>query len=246
MPSRAAVYSQQTERPFFGPARPPQHISKPNIDRKPKVALLQLKKQADFDAKFARLLSGLSAKANVSLFTTEAQAETLFRINRYQIILATDQALAEPRHIALRNEARQFVLRGGTLIFCCHFPSLVRDLDASKLFSSFGLYWRTGEYHRTEHAINQAARRINAAALTSRYSPEARHLRDVDTVDAIYLPAACSYAQSCVAPPSTIEDSSQTPAALTGIGMGKLGYLGDVHAEDGAMESVLLNMCGVH
>lgn len=245
MPSRAAVYSQQTVRPFFGPVRPPPHTSMLRIDRRPKVALLQLKKQPSFDGKFSRLLSGLSAKANVDLITTEAQAGMLFS-GRWPIVLATDQALAEPKHIALRDAARQFVARGGTLIFCCHFPSLVHDLDATKLFSSFGLYWRTGDYHRTEHTINRAARRVNAATLTPRYSPEARHLRDVDAADAIYLPTAAAYIQSRVCPPSPIEDRSQTPAALTRIGMGKLGYLGDVHGEDGPMETVLLTMCGLY
>lgn len=245
MPSRAAVYSQQTIRPFFGPARPPPHTSTAQIDRRPKVALLQLNKQPGFDGKFSRLLSGLSAKAKVDSITTDAQAVAVFS-GRYPIVLVTDQALAEPKHMALRDEARQYVARGGTLIFCCHFPSFVHDQDATKLFSSFGLYWRTGDYHRTEHTINQAARRINAATLTPRYSPEARHLRDVDAADAIYLPTTAAYIQSRVCPPSPIEDRSQTPAALTGIGMGKLGYLGDVHGEDGAMAIVLLTMCGLY
>ncbi|KAL9534710.1 hypothetical protein SMMN14_00981 [Sphaerulina musiva] len=250
MPSRAAVYSQQTARPFFGPARPPQPpppphaANKPKIDRRPKLALLQLNKQPAFERTFSRLLSGLSEKADVDSVTTEAQASVLFSSNLYPIILATDQALAEPRYDALRDEARQFVQNhGGTLVFCCHFPSFVHDMDAMKLFSSFGLYWRTGEYQRAEYTINRAARRTDAAALMSRYSPEARHLCDVDPADAIYLPAPAACVQSCVWPPST--NKSQTPAALTGIGLGKLGYLGDVHGDEGTMETVLITMCGL-
>ncbi|CAK1355398.1 hypothetical protein CB0940_00875 [Cercospora beticola] len=243
MPSRAAVYSAQTPRPFYGPARPPRVATKPQVDTRPRVALLQLQKHPYFDEQYALLLRELSARFQVDVITNRTQASHLFRNGWHSIVLATDQALAESNDYVLRDEARVFVQRGGTLILCCHFAAAAPRLDVEKFFSSFGLYWRSGDYHRTEHDLNYAIAGVDTGDLKPRYSQQAVHLRDVDPRHAMYLPAATAYVQSSVCPPSPIEDKTQTPTALAAVGQGRLGYLGDVNVEEGTVRT-MLTLCG--
>ncbi|KAF2211582.1 hypothetical protein CERZMDRAFT_43168 [Cercospora zeae-maydis SCOH1-5] len=243
MPSRAAVYSAQTPRPFYGPARPPRGASKPQVDTRPRLALLQLQKHPYFDEQYALLLRELSARFQVDHITNRTQASLLFRNGWHSIVLATDQALADPDNYVLREEARLFIHRGGSLILCCHFAAAAPRLDVEKFFSSFGLYWRTGDYHRTEHDLNRAIAGVDIGGLRPRYSQHAVHLRDVDPRHAIYLPAATAYVQSSVCPPSPIEDKTQTPTALATVGQGRLGFMGDVNVEEGTIRTVL-TICG--
>jgi hypothetical protein len=189
------------------------------------------------------LLRLLRAKADVDSITTRAAASALFTANARPIVLATDEALTDHNNSPLLDEARHFVRTGGTVIFCCHFSGFAQRDDADKLFAAFGLDWEFGDYHRTEHTVNAAVNRIDPSGLVSRYSQKAVHLRHVDQRDAIYLPTITSHIQSRVFPPSPIEDTTQTPAALTSCGRGKLGYQGDVNGEEETTH-VLLAMCG--
>lgn len=237
MPSRTAVYSSlavpQTTRPFFGPPRP-----------RPVVLLLQLQKESFFDDQYEQLLCLLKTKADVQSITSRSAASGLFNSPSRHVVLATDQALTQAKNSPLRDEARQYVRTGGTLIFCCHFPGQTSVPDMDKLFTSFGLQWQYGNYHRTEHSINDMGR-IDTTGLSPRYSQKAVHLQKVSKQDAIYLPSMTSHIQSMVFPPSPIEDLTQTPAALTSCGRGRVGYLGDVNGEE-ETDNVVLAMCRLH
>ncbi|KXS98106.1 hypothetical protein AC579_9001 [Pseudocercospora musae] len=236
MPSRSAVYSSiatQAPRPFFGPPRP-----------RPRVVLLQLQKESFFDDQYARLLQVLKAKAEVDTITSRSAASALFNSKYRPVVLATDQALTESKNSTLGEEARQFVRSGGTLIFCCHFPTYSQPSDVDELFSRFDLPWECGDYHRTEHSINDYMAHVETTGLTSHYSQKALHLQNVDRSDAVYLPSNTSHIESSVFPLSPIEDLSQTPAAFAACGRGKVGFLGDLNAED-ATHNVVLAMCGL-
>lgn len=190
------------------------------------------------------MISELSSRTNVECITTSNRASTVFNNTWPSIVLVTDTAIVDPDNYQLREDALNFVERGGTLILCCHFPCPIHKQGIDKLFSSFGLYWRSGDYHSTEHDINASVRGFDVGGLAPKYSQQALHLRDVDSKDAIYLPSASAYVQSHVCPPSPIEDRSQTPAALTAYGKGMLGYLGDVNGEAQTIQ-ILLTMCGL-
>lgn len=53
-----------------------------------------------------------------------------------------------------------------------------------------------------------------------------------------------SRTESLVLPPERVQDLQQTPIALTNMGRGKLGYVGDVNGEEGT-DAVVLAMCGL-
>lgn len=135
--------------------------------------------------------------------------------------------------------------RGGTLIFGGVFSSFSRPSDIKNMFTTLGLRWESGDYHRTTCTVNPAMAQVNIRDLVQSYSQKALHLKNVRSSDAIYLPSSDSRIQSMVFAPDQVDDHSQTPAAFGPAGRGKVGYLGDVNAEDGTT-NVLLAMCGVH
>ncbi len=214
---------------------------------KPKIVLLSLEKQPWLDEMYGSLLQTLRAKANVEEITTKTAAQNLLESEtKPQAVVATDGALAKGKFKTLRAKAVHFVREtGGTLIFGLHFPSFTRPPDMKTMFADFDLPWEAGDYHRTEFNVNGSEMRwFDTAKLVPRYSQKALHCKGVQKSDAVYLPDSSSRMQSMVFAPDPVDDLTQTPAAFTRCGEGRIGYLGDVNAE-AETEKVVLAMCGL-
>ncbi|KAK0950160.1 hypothetical protein LTR91_025874 [Friedmanniomyces endolithicus] len=198
----------------------------PTISR-PKIVLLSLAKQPWFDESYTPLLSLLKSKADVTEATDRDEAYDLLTLANPTatipaIILATDQALTEPKYTTLQRKAADYVRHhGSTLIFMALFSSFARPPNIKTPFQAFGLPW----------------------GLVPSYSQKALHLANVERGDVVYLPSAASRTRSMVFAPHAV-DTAQTPAVLGACGRGKVGYTGDVNHEE-PTNLVVLAMCGL-
>ena len=94
-------------------------------------------------------------------------------------------------------------------------------------------------------ALNQAAVDVaNVQKLPQRYSQKAVFVNNVAPEDMWYKTDDDSEVQSMVFPPTSAKVARETAVALAKVGEGKLGYVGDVNAEDGS-NAVVLAMCGL-
>ena len=113
--------------------------------------------------------------------------------------------------------------------------------------SAFNKPWQYGDYHRAVVQLNkQVVSRLNTSVveqLKPGYSQKAVFLKGVDSGDALYLPAAGSQTQS-LALLSQPVDPQQSPVVWSNFGDGKIGYVGDVNAEEGSTLTIL-TMCGL-
>ncbi|KAK1023810.1 hypothetical protein LTS16_024566 [Friedmanniomyces endolithicus] len=220
----------------------------PTISR-PKIVLLSLAKQPWFDESYTPLLSLLKSKADVTEATDRDEAYDLLTLANPTatipaIILATDQALTEPKYTTLQRKAADYVRHhGSTLIFMALFSSFARPPNIKTPFQAFGLPWVSGDYHRTDFLVNTAAMHVSTQGLVPSYSQKALHLANVERGDVVYLPSAASRTRSMVFAPHAV-DTAQTPAVLGACGRGKVGYTGDVNHEE-PTNLVVLAMCGL-
>ena len=125
------------------------------------------------------------------------------------------------------------------------FASFVQQSSLKPFFSRAGLDWESGCYHRTTLALNQSAvGAANAKKLPQRYSQKAVFVKNVIPGDMWYKTDGDSVVQSMVFPPTSVNTVGETAVALAKVGTGKLGYIGDVNAEEGS-NAAILAMCGL-
>jgi hypothetical protein len=136
-------------------------------------------------------------------------------------------------------------VRGGCiLVLIGNFSSSIRPKDLEKFFREAGLPWTNGEYLRTTVHSNDTEETSSHTSLPSSYSQKAVFLASVYVNDAWYLPTDSSKTESLVFHSERVQDLQQTPIALTNLGKGKLGYVGDVNGEEDS-DAVVLAMCGL-
>lgn len=113
-------------------------------------------------------------------------------------------------------------------------------------FATAGLPWEPGTGIETTVAVNEGAvGPALAARLPRRYSLLAGFLKGVAPYDVWYRTDEHSVNESSrVSPPARVYLEGETPVALTRIGNGKLGYIGDIDWED-ASSYVVCAMCGL-
>jgi hypothetical protein len=125
------------------------------------------------------------------------------------------------------------------------FPSFVQPDSVKPFFSRAGRPWGVGSYHRATLALNESAVSVaNAQKLPQRYSQKAVFVNNVAPEDMWYKTDDNSEVQSMVFPSTSEKVAGETAVALAKVGEGKLGYVGDVNAEDGS-NAVVLAMCGL-
>ena len=77
--------------------------------------------------------------------------------NAPKAIIATDEGLTQPEHRDVLDKVRQYVERGGMLIFAIHFSSVTPDDVFNNFFEqSFGVPWRKGVYRSYKNAFKSS------------------------------------------------------------------------------------------
>jgi hypothetical protein len=112
-----------------------------------------------------------------------------------------------------------------------HFSSFVRPNDIAAFFEKADLRWTQGIYQRLNVALHTGhnAAGLSLAALPGQYSQKSQFLRGVQPEAALYTADGIL---------------SETAIALATVGAGRIGYVGDVNAEDETTK-VILAICGL-
>lgn len=209
------------------------------------VLAISLNNQPWFDEMYAPLLTALKSNAEFQQAEHSTSAiRFLSQLPEPSAVLITDEALTLRENSAVWGAVLEYVRRGGTAIVMGLFPSFVEPDNMKPFFSRAGLRWETGSYHRTTLALNRAAVDVaNAGKLPQRYSQKAVFVNNVVPENMWYKTDDNSVVQSAVFPPTSANRTGETAVAMATVGRGKLGYVGDVNAEDGS-NAVILAMCG--
>ncbi|OAQ27445.1 hypothetical protein K457DRAFT_139688 [Linnemannia elongata AG-77] len=210
-----------------------------------RVLAISLNNQPWFDEMYAPLLTALKSNAEFQQAEHSTSAiRFLSQLPEPSAVLITDEALTLRENSAVWGAVLEYVRRGGTAIVMGLFPSFVEPDNMKPFFSRAGLHWGTGSYHRTTLALNRAAVDVaNAGKLPQRYSQKAVFVNNVVPENMWYKTDDNSVVQSAVFPPTSANRTGETAVAMATVGRGKLGYVGDVNAEDES-NAVILAMCG--
>ncbi|KAL9047373.1 MAG: hypothetical protein Q9206_006821 [Seirophora lacunosa] len=199
-----------------------------------------------FDDLYQDVRVQIASQASTQEAMSMAIAQLLLSTQSFKVVLVVDGGTAVKKHNALQKQLASYATVGGTVIFCCLFPSFISPPDMSKLWKNFNEPWASGDYHRSTFYLSQRMKNVfgsqRARSLPSEYSMKALHLAHVPVDSRVYVPLEQSRTESRVFP-ATAVDNSQTPAAFHKYGDGWLGYIGDVNNESGS-QALLMAMLG--
>lgn len=212
---------------------------------KPVIVVLTLDKPEFFNDMYEAFIRLLKTKAEFRQANTPEEARAAFNSQpKPAAILSADESLTVTTRISLVHDALSYVRSGGVLVFMGLFSSFTRPPTIKTLFSRFYLPWESGSYHRSTFKLNREMTHFEKSGLAASYSQKALHLANVTYDDAVYLPGDESVVESNVFGPRRATDRTETPAAFTKVGEGKVGYVGDVNNED-ETTPMILGMCGL-
>lgn len=212
------------------------------------------------DAILARICTLFAPHAVVKNITDKrALRRALHSFRRPAAIACTDAEITSSRLRSLGPQLIAYVRESGGI--CVFMGEFCRTADPPSLeifFLKAGLRWSlctTYHVHRTgdTFVLNQAAHDVanNPKNLSSRIhctSPQQGHLaillKNVMFTDAWYVSESDATAVSCLAELVRQVTFVQTPVALARIGLGKVGYVGDIPDTE-ASDTLVLAMCGL-
>lgn len=191
---------------------------------------------------YGPLLSKIKAQ-----FTTAevdyTKAKDLFANGKPQVVLAVDGHLTRKKHKDLHRQLASYTKDGGAVVCCCNFGSFCRPPDLTQFFASFGLQWKSGDYHRTDFALNEAFKSVFGPArfleLEPSCSMKALHVDSVSFKDRVYGPTSTSQIQSMGFLVGSV-NQSQSPAVYSRCGKGYLAYIGDVNNEESSQALIMV------
>lgn len=191
-----------------------------------------------------RLMNTIAERAVVKQAKNTQEALDLFNgDDRPQAVFVTDSSVTTPENAIVSDMLTDFARNGGIVVLGGLFSSSIRPNELRSYFQKWDLPWRVGSYHRTTVALNQTAEGVPRRELPSSFSQKALFLADVARSAAWYLPNESSVVESGIFPSQAVP-TSETPAALTKVGSGWLGYIGDVKTEK-STDLVVLAMLGL-
>lgn len=195
------------------------------------VLMICLKKQPWFESSYDHLIRAIRRRAILDLIETPAALFLHIGIDLPILptsILIADECLSKPQYWNLWEDVVAYVKQGGTAVFMGTFATNVMPGDMEKLFSFAGLPWAMNEIEEGAFLLNGNAMDATDAAfwqLPRTHHHQALTLSGVAPSDAWYT--------SC---------SRGTAVAMADIGRGRLGYVGDVDAEEDT-NAIIIAMC---
>ncbi|KAK3348715.1 hypothetical protein B0T25DRAFT_457381 [Lasiosphaeria hispida] len=194
-----------------------------------RILELCLEHEAMVDGAFGSLISQIKAKAAVERATTvEAALRMLNQEPAPPVILVTDGAMTRQKKV--RERVIDRLREGATVVLAGCFSSMVSKGAFNRFFAILGLPWQQGSYHRATVTLRPGATSaIVASRLPASYSQKALFVKNIERSAAWY---------------TEMEFSNEAAVACAKVGLGSLGYVGDVNGE---MESdqVVMAMCGL-
>ncbi|KAH7009919.1 triacylglycerol lipase [Ilyonectria destructans] len=216
------------------------------IPTKPGVLLISLEFKSFFDEMYEALLDAFHSKSTIKRVKQANSAiSELSREPRPSAVLVTDEGLTTNENSHVWEAVLQYVRGGGVCVVMGNFPAFVLPDNMKPFFAKAGLPWESGPYHRTTLVLNtEATGQDLATRLPSQYSQKALFVKNVTPADSWYVTNVDSVTESRVLPQENADTPGKTPVAFARVGVGKLGYVGDVNAEKGS-DAAILAMCGL-
>ena len=227
--AKRAISKEPADTDFRDIAITPSEASAMDLDQPPLILALCLDSKDLFLDSFRGLVSQITSKATMELATTEdAALAMLGEKPPPSVVLVADGAVTRKRKILGRVID---LLRGGTTVVLAGcFSSMTTQGQFSRLFATIGLPWEPGSYQRETVRLHRDAVGDQLAnRLPSSYSQKAAFLKNVDQSAAWYTAGGIP---------------SEAAIAFAKVGLGYLGYVGDVNAESGS-DAAVLAMCGL-
>ena len=209
------------------------------------IFLLSLAFQNFLDEMYSSLIDGLSRSAQLKRAKSASGAINYLEANNPRAILVTDEGLTEAKNRAVLENVMSYVRNGGLVIVGLHFPNFATFDVINGFFETFGLPWRSGNYHRDEFQLNPTCslpRGVASNRLLAPYSMKALHVKNARPDEKIFVPVADDMTLSNVFPPRHI-DNAQAAVVGAKVGDGYLVYIGDVNGEKGS-DNIILSLCG--
>ncbi|KAL8897610.1 MAG: hypothetical protein Q9207_007126 [Kuettlingeria erythrocarpa] len=166
-----------------------------------------------FDDLYQGVVAQVTSVASTQEAKSAAAAQSLLATQSFKAVQIVDAGIAWPKNKPLHKQLASYAQQGGTILFCCLFSSFVRPPNMDSLWSTFGLLWKNGDYHRTNFYLSQRVENVLDQDRTDRYSMKTNHPKNVPDESRIYVPLKQSRTQSAVFPAMSV-DVRQTPAAL--------------------------------
>lgn len=200
----------------------------------PFIMVLSLEDRGMLEAYCQSLLDALRTKRKLMIATTSIQASDYFASPHLQGVFVTDAGISRGANAQYLTKLVEFTKSGGSVVIGGSFSSFIKPSDVNTFFErSWGLSWKSGSYHRSTFSLNKSHNLAKEnSSLAPSFSMKALHVEDIDPVIAIYTPTEGP------------KNSSESPVVQTPMGKGKLGYIGDVNAED-ASTNIVLAMFGI-
>lgn len=203
----------------------------------PTILIVHLEDLGMVAAVWADLIKALEAKANVGRVTSGKDAiDIINKTRNLRSVSVADAGIAKKKNMEVSKRISQYVREGGTVIFSGVFGSSISRPDFDRYFEErWSLPWKFGSYHRTTTHLNGSAAEKPHAGLPASYSQKAINVKGVKQADAWYLPGEDSKIKSNVFAAAPIAEKTETPVVFQNLGVGYVGYTGDVNAEEGTM-----------
>lgn len=215
------------------------------MSTKPTILLIELNKEEFQDKMSSHMLRALRSRASVVQVTNPKDASSKITSLVPTTVLITTADIANKKHALLNSKLHQYVIAGGTVIFCGQFCNMISPPDFDEFFlDSWMKVWKFGDYHRSTYSLNpQRHPKLRDGRLPQSYCVKAVHVKGtILPSEMVYISTEESKIQSRVFAPSSAHKPNQSPVLFTTHADGYLGYIGDVNQEE-ATTDVVMGMC---
>ncbi len=135
-----------------------------NAPEKPVLFILNLDKGQQyenmFDSIYSDLIDSLCSKYRVQRARAVDPAKRYLSdsANHPSAILVTDPTIAQKGQKAVLEQVIGYVKAGGMAIFAANFSSFITLPEMDDFWTTWGLAWKKGDYHRTDVFLNRYGR----------------------------------------------------------------------------------------
>ena len=214
-------------------------LSESSSKDKPLVVVVALTNFDLFQDAHADQISALQRFAEIKISrTAEDLIEQFSRPNLHGIYI-TDRGIVQQVNAHVLHKVEEYTTKhGGTVVIGGLFAGTAHPADFSALFSALGLPWTRGAYFRDKVVLNpmHPIATKYGRRLPGELSMKAVHVNSLNLEDGLYF----GHAEASL--------KNESPVLQVSVGdrkkRGRIGFIGDVNAEEGT-ETILLALFGL-
>lgn len=216
----------------------------PAVSEKPRILIIALDKVEEFDDMYSHMVDALSETSRLQRTSRAATVIRILKEDPPAAVLVVDPGVVKSSNKFAFKAIREYIAQGGTTVFAAYFVSMISPAEMNRMWQRFDLSWHYGDFHRTDTGRWSKHMKM-PKTLPLAYSQKAVHLQSVHYNTAIWTYRTVpGFEPSLDAPSTKRTHTKQCAAVLFPYGAGRLGYVGDVNAEQDST-AVIGHMCGV-